>query len=173
MGKTAVITAAIVGVIAVGGVALVLTKNDNTDKSSSTTQQSGTTKTADVKLNDPNGDYDLFSDPSVTKYPEKNALFGNGQTLSFEYDGSKTNNDEYATLSYQLYYIQDDGKVQPIGGGNVEGKGKGTFTVSDKVFNSNAKDRTGFLELTGTTTSGTTGTNTKLGMYQIKFDVAD
>jgi hypothetical protein len=80
----------------------------------------------------------------VTKYPEKDAVFGNGQTLTFEYDGTKTNNDPYTTLSYYPYYIQDDGTVQPLGGGNIEGRGSGTFTVSNSVFNSSAKDRHGF-----------------------------
>jgi hypothetical protein len=83
-------------------------------------------------------------------------------------------------LSYQLFYIQDDGKVQPMGGGNVEGKGgKGTFTVSNKVFTSTAKDRSGFLELQGTYDTGVdatgkiSGKNVKLGMYSVKFDVSE
>lgn len=164
-------------VVIIGGVVAVTNKKD--DPVSGDSSSSVSTKSNDAKLNDPEGVYDYFSDPSVTKFPEKNVLFGNGQTLTFEYDGSKTNNDPAATLSYQLYYIQDDGKVQPMGGGNVEGKGSGTFTLSNKVFNSSAKDRSGFLELQGTSGTGIsdsgqiTGTNVKLGMYPIKFDVSE
>lgn len=174
MPKPILLLAGAGAVVVIGGAILVTTQK----KSPEPTRNSGTTsktqqtasKTAVV---DPTGDYKVFSDPSVTKYPEKDVKFGNGQTLAFEYDGTKTNNDEYATLSYQLYYIQENGKVQPMGGGNMEGKGKGTFTVSNKVFNSSAKGKSGFLELQGTYTTGTTGTNMKLGMYPIQFDIAE
>ena len=179
MPKPAFLAVGAIGaVIVIGGVVLVTNskdENNSQDNNASSSSQSASS----TKLVDPDGVYNFFSDPSVTKYPEKNVEFGNGQTLTFEYDGSKTNNDEYATLSYQLYYIQDDGKVQSMGGGNVEGKGKGTFTLSDKVFNSSAKDRNGFLELQGTydtsasMTNGITGKNVKLGMYPIKFTISD
>ena len=175
MPKPAFLAVGAIGaVIVIGGVVLVTNskdENNSQDNNASSSSQSASS----TKLVDPDGVYNFFSDPSVTKYPEKNVEFGNGQTLTFEYDGSKTNNDEYATLSYQLYYIQDDGKVQPIGGGNVEGKGKGTFTTAkeDKVFNSSEKGKNGFFELQGTYTTGTTGTNVKLGMYPISFDISE
>lgn len=176
MPKPALLLAGAGALIVIGGAAFVMTQkdepatNDNTGSTSQTSESASTTK-----LDDPNGDYTFFSDPSITKYPEKNVKFGNGQVLTFEYDGTKTNNDAYATLSYQLYYIQDDGKVQPMGGGNLEGKGSGTFTTAaeDKVFNSSAKGKSGFFELQGTYTTGTTGTNVKLGMYPISFDIAE
>lgn len=125
------------------------------------------------------GVYKLFSDASITKAPEEGAKFGNGQTLTWEYDGSESEYDETATLSYQLYYIQDDGKVQPMGGGNVEGEGgKGTFTLSNSVFNSSAKGKKGFVELIvnwATKFDGEkyTGGQAKLGMYSVEFDVAE
>ena len=173
MQKPAIVASIVGAVVVVGGVVLLINNNNKPKMDTPETNNNTSQSTSATKLNDPNGDYDFFSDPSVTKYPEKGATFGNGQTLTFEYDGSKTNNDEYATLSYQLYYIQDNGGVIPMGGGNVEGKGKGTFTLSDKVYNSSAKNRSGFLELQGTYTTGTTGTNVKLGMYPIKFDVSE
>ncbi|MEO6109795.1 MAG: hypothetical protein ABIP50_02185 [Candidatus Saccharimonadales bacterium] len=177
MPKPAIIVAGIVGAVVVigGGTFLAL----NMMKPGANSSTSSTSSTSKVALVDPDGVYDFFSDPSVTKHPEKNAKFGNGQTFTFEYDGSKTNNDPYATLSYQLYYIQNDGKTQPIGGGNVVGKGSGTFTVSDKVYDSNTKDRNGFFELQGTYDTGLTdagainGKNVKLGMYPITFDYAE
>lgn len=177
MPKPAIIGIVIGAVVIVGGGAILAT----TLNKPASTSNTGNTATTDakVKLIDPDGVYNFVSDPSVTKYPDANAVFGNGQTFTFEYDGSKTNNDEYATLSYQLYYIQDDGKVQPIGGGNLVGKGKGTFTTSDKVFNSSASGASGFFELQGTydtkadENNKITGSNVTLGMYPIKFEIAD
>lgn len=175
MPKPNLLLAGAGAVVVIGGAAFVVTQKDEPSKSANTNSSQTADSTSKAKLVDPNGDYAYFSDPSVTKYPEKNVKFGNGQVLSFEYDGTKTNNDDYATLSYQLYYIQDDGKVQPMGGGNLEGKGKGTFATAkeDKVFNSSAKGKSGFFELQGTYTKGTSGTNVKLGMYPISFDISD
>jgi hypothetical protein len=173
------IVVAVGGAIAVVAVVAGVVFFNKDDSSSKTSTMGNSKEAAAVKLNDPNGDYKLFSDASVTKHPSDNVKFGNGQTLTFEYDGSKTNNDEYTTLSYQLFYIQDNGSVIPMGGGNVEGRGKGEFTLSDKVFNSSAKDRKGFLELQAThdgkvSESGQITANTvKLGMYSVVFDVAE
>lgn len=178
MPKPFVIGLIIAGaVVVVGGGALLLTSMNKT----ATTNNTGTnasSSSSKVALDDPDGTYNFFSDPSVTKYPEKDVKFGNGQTLTFEYDGSKTNNDPYATLSYYPFYIQDNGKVQPLGGGNVEGKGSGTFTVSDSVFDSNAKNHSGFLQIVGTYDTGVgengiTGKTVTLGMYPIVFDIAE
>jgi hypothetical protein len=175
--KPGILAAGIVGVIVVvGGTGYLATKKDD-PKTNQNTNTSQTSTDEDTALVDPNGDYDLFSDASITKNPDNDVLFGNGQTLTWEYDGSKSENDPYATLSYQLYYIQDNGAVIPMTGGNVEGKGSGTFTLSDKVFQSNAKDRKGFLELivtydTSAAESGQiSGKNVTLGMYSVKFDV--
>lgn len=168
MPKPLVIAIAIGAVVVVGGGA-ILAYN----------LISGGSNDATTKLIDPDGTYKFFSDPSVKKYPEKNAVFGNGQRLDFEYDGSKTNNDPTATLSYQLYYIQDDGKVQPIGGGTLNGVGDGTFTTSSKVFNSLASGASGFFELIATYDTDpesertVTGKNVDLGMYPIKFETAE
>jgi len=180
MPKLGIIIGAVVaGVVIIGGVITAVVVNNNNSKNGDTSQTAIKESSKKAALNDPDGVYKLFSDPSVTKYPQANTLFGNGQTLTFEYDGSKTDNDKYATLSYQLFYIQDNGDVIPIGGGNVEGKGSGVFTLSDKVFNSSAKERNGFLELQGTYNTSVddnykiTGSNVKLGMYAISFDVSE
>jgi hypothetical protein len=164
--------------IVLGGTYFAMNKNDDSSGSNSTSSSKQSSK--EVALVDPEGVYKLFSEPSVTKYPEAGAKFGNGQTLTFEYDGSKTGNDPDATLSYQLFYIMDNGKVAPMGGGNVEGKGgKGTFIMSNKVYDSAAKGRKGFLELQGTYDAGVSdsgqisGKNVKLGMYSVTFDVAE
>lgn len=177
MPKPIIIAGAVVGVAVIGGgIFAVTNKKDESATSSSSNSAAASNETA---LVDPDGTYNFFSDPSVTKYPEKDAVFGKGQTFTFEYDGSKTNNDEYATLSYQLYYVQEDGKVQPVTGGNLDGRGKGTFSTSDSVFTSNANNRPGFFELIGTsdTSAGDsgqiTGKNVTLGMYPIKFEISE
>ncbi|MFY9228579.1 MAG: hypothetical protein WAO28_04645 [Candidatus Microsaccharimonas sp.] len=179
MPKPLVIAGAVIGAVVVVGGGILIATNLNKGAPAQSNDTTNSTQSSNTKLVDPDGVYDYFSDPSVTKFPAKGATFGNGQTLTFEYDGSKTNNDTYATLSYQLYYIQSDGKVQPMTGGNLEGKGSGTFTVSDLVFNSNAKDASGFFELIGTYDTGTddsgkiTGKNVTLGMYPIKFEISE
>ena len=168
----------IAGIVVVGAVigGIVIYNNSQQKQTDTGSTQNSSQDTA---LVDPDGVYTLFSDPSITKKPEDGVKFGNGQTLTWEYDGSKSENDEYATLSYYLYYIQDDGKVQPMTGGNVVGEGgKGTFTVSDSVFNSSAKDRKGFVELIvnwGVKFDGEkyAGSEEKLGMYSVTFDVAE
>lgn len=136
-------------------------------------------KKADTENTTANSDLDLFSDASVTKAPKEGAKFGNGQVLTFEYDGSKSDNDEYATLSYQLSYVQDDGALIPMGGASLEGKGSGTFKTTDSVFTSNADGKQGVFELTVTYGSGIddsgkiTGTNTVLGRYLVNIEVAE
>lgn len=181
MPKPIVIVAGVIGAVVVTGAAIVFVNMNNSpaknNDSASTSQNN-----SKVTVNDPNGDYKLFSDPSITNPPENDVKFGNGQVLSFEYDGSKTNNEPNATLSYQLYYIAENGDVQPMGGGNMEGEGgKGVFKTAegDKVFNSSAKDRPGFFELQGTYATSFTpgqpisGKNVTLGMYSIKFDISE
>lgn len=178
MPKLSIVAIVIGAVVVVGGGAL-LVANMNKPAADNGTESNATTTTNDakVKLDDPEGVYDFVSDPGVTKYPEANAVFGNGQTFTFEYDGTKTNNDPYATLSYQLYYIQADGKVQPMGGGNLSGRGSGTFSTSDSVFNSAASGASGFFELQGTYDTSIddnnriSGSNVTLGMYPVKFEI--
>jgi hypothetical protein len=170
------VAGAVVAVAVVGGVVFTVTKKD---KDTSANSNGSSSQSSDVAVVDPDGTYKYFSDPSITKAPEKNAKFGNGQTISVEYDGSKSPDEDGDILSYQLYYVQEDGKVQPMGGGTMEGKTSGTFSTSDMVFNSSANGRPGFIEITTVTDSGLsdsgqiTGKNVVLGMYPITFEVAE
>ncbi len=159
--------AIIIGAVVLIGGGIILTVN--------LLGQNKASNDAYSKLVDPDGVYSLFSDPSITTQPEENAVFGNGQSLAFEYDGSKTNNDENAALSYQLYYIKDDGTVQPLGGGNLNGVGSGRFTTSTKIFDPAASGASGFFELIGTygADGETLGKTARLGMYTVKFEVAE
>lgn len=126
----------------------------------------GANGNAAIKVVDPEGKYTLFSDKSITSHPDNGTVFGNGQSLQFEYDGTKTDKDMNATLSYQLYSIQEDGTVKPLGGGNLNGLGTGQFTTSTKLFDTEVNGAPGFLELTATNGD----TQVKLGIYQIKFE---
>lgn len=131
-------------------------------------------------LIDPHGDYKIFSDPSVTKHPENGAEFGSGQVLTFEYNGSKSNGDPSATIAYDLYYIQDNGAVIPIGGAPLEGKGAGIFKTAseDRVYRSEVNGKQGFMQIAVTSSAKFDGEKytahtVKLGLYPITFVVSE
>lgn len=174
MAKPLVVGIAAAVVVVAAGVVFVMLNQPKavTNEPTDTMTASKLAKTKKVAPVDPDGAYKLFSDQSITKHPEDGAKFGDHQTLEFEYDGSKTNNDPYARLSYNLYYIQDDGKVEPIGSGKLDGlgTGKGPFTVADSILDPVVSDRQGFFELIGTDRSGE---QVKLGMYSISFDASE
>lgn len=179
MVKTSVIVAGVVGVAVVIGGIVYFTKDDKQASSSSSTNSITSQNKKDVAVNDPNGEYKLFSDPSITKKPEAGVEFGNGQVLSFDYDGSKSNNDSSAKITYDLFYIQDNGSVIPMGGAPLEGTGSGTFKTadSDRVFKSEANGRKGFMQLTVTSDTKFDGNKytsdqVKLGTYAVTFTVA-
>ena len=147
-------------------------KNQSSEPSSSSSSQ-----TSGVTIKDADGFYKYFSDPSITKPPQKDALFGNGQTISIEYDGSKSKEGD--SVFYQLSYVDKEGNVRPATGGPFEGTTKGTFKTNSKVYTSDADGRPGFIEVSIVQNAkvvggeqGITGKNVKLGMYPIKFDVS-
>jgi len=175
--STILIRSLLAAISVIGGIALVgCDKNASTSSSSETT--SGKTETSGgAAIKDPDGYYKYFSDPSMTKPPPKDALFGNGQTIAIEYDGSKS--EELDSVFYQLFYVDKEGSVRPVTGGPFEGMTKGTFTTNSKVFTSEADGRPGFMEVSIVQNvkvvggeQGITGKKVKLGMYPIKFDVS-
>lgn len=177
MPKPVLIAAGIVTVVViVGGVLLVTQKKDGNDKDS-VAQQPSNSQTSDQKIKDPNGDYKLFSDPSITKPPTKDEVLGGGKAISLEYDGSKSK--EGSSLFYKTYYVDKENEVHMITGSSFSGITKGTFTTSDKVFDSSADGRPGFLEvyiIKAAATDASAGgpsaldsTPIKLGMYAIKL----
>ena len=132
--------------------------------------QSTTSKSPVV--NDPT--YTFFSDPSVTKAPPKDALFGNGQTLTLEYDGSKSKPGD--TVFFQLFYTDPQGSVRPITGSSFDSPSKGVYTTSKKVYSSEADGRPGFMEVSVVQDAkvvggeqGVTGKSLRLGMYPVQF----
>lgn len=177
MPKPALIAAGVVAVVVViGGVMLVTNKKDSTNIDSGA-QQSSSSQASNNKIKDPNGDYKLFSDPSITKPPTKDEVLGGGKAISIEYDGSKSKDG--SSLFYKTYYIDKDNEVRMITGSSFSGITKGTFTTSDKVFDSSADGRPGFLEVyiikaaaTDPSAGGPSAldsTPIKLGMYAIKL----
>jgi hypothetical protein len=170
-----ILVAGIIGaVVVVGGIGYVVTKKDTkTSDSTTTTQTSQSSDTSTVAAIDPDGEYKLFSDPSITKQPEKNALFGNGQTISVTYDQSK--GDAGSALFYKLYYIDKKGAVLQLTDSRFETRDGNNYSTSNKVFNSDADGLTGFMEIFIVTDAkledGTaSGKQLKLGMYPIKFE---
>jgi len=179
MAKPAFIAAVIVaGAVAVGG-GLFLMNQSNSDDSKDTSQQSSDTKMSDTKINDPYNEYSFFSDSSITKAPEKDAVIGGGNAISIEYDGSKTK--DLSSLFYTLYYVADNGDVLLLTDSSFTGITKGTFTTSDKVYKSDADGQRGFLKAyyiklaandsAAGGESALDSTQITLGMYPITFKI--
>lgn len=126
---------------------------------------------------DPAGEYKLFSDPAITRPPAPDLVFGKGQVLSVDYDGSKTGEGD--SLFYRLYFVRPDGSVHQIADRVFEnGRTKGTFTTESHVFDSDANGRPGFVEIfvvtdakLGTGGAAQMGKQVRLGMYPVKFEV--
>ena len=145
-----------------------------TDKDS-VTQQPSNSQESDQKIKDPSGYYKPFSDPSITKPPTKDEVLGGGKPISIEYDGSKSKDG--SSLFYTLYRVDKDGEVRTITASSFTGITKGTFTTSDKVFDSKADGRPGFLEVSiikaaatdpaAGGSSAVDSTPIRLGMYAI------
>ena len=130
-----------------------------------------------ASLENANDSKKLFADPSLTKFPSKDFVYGNGQTLSIEYDGSKSNPGE--PVFFDLTMINPDGVVVQIGSDTFDGKTPGpVFTKSNKVFKSDADGRSGFVEIkivqnVGLDANGKiSGKNLMIGRFPIKFEAS-
>lgn len=128
-----------------------------------------------VAIKDPEGFYKPFSDASITKPPEANMVFGNGQTLTIEYDGSKSKEGD--SVFYQITYVDREGSVRPITGGSFDGVTRGTFSTNKKLYESAADGRPGFMEVSIVQNAkvvggdqGVTGQNVRLGVYPITIE---
>lgn len=127
------------------------------------------------KLIDPDGVYDKKSDDSITNPPKDGITVGDGSEITVGYDGSKGDG-----LSYNLFYIQNNGTVVPLGGGFFKDNKDGSFSQEITEFNSDADGRDGFMELQtvfiepGSTLDNVmeNTTNITLGMYPIKIKIS-
>ncbi|MCB1209095.1 MAG: hypothetical protein KDK97_07195 [Verrucomicrobiales bacterium] len=139
--------------------------------SKSSSAAPGAGASAEVAINDPTGYYKLFSDPSVTQHPKENVTVGDGSAISFTYDGSKSR--QPAILDYQLFYVDKQGEVRPIGGGSFDAADNGVYSKVIAVYDTPANGRPGFLKLSTVSSISSngpiTGSEIQLGMYPIRL----
>lgn len=176
--KKNLIPVILVGVVVILGIVgfTVLNKPKDEPKTEATTAQNSNStseSTSKVTVIDPDGEYKLFSDPSIIQKPAENLVFGNGQTITVEYDQSK--GDAGSALFYKLYYVDKKGVVFQLADSRFETRDGNVYSTSNKVFNSDADGLSGFLEVfivPDANISGgvASGTQLKLGMYPIKFE---
>jgi hypothetical protein len=131
-----------------------------------------------ASLENANDPKKLFADPSITKFPAKELVYGNGQTLSIEYDGRKSKPNE--PVFFNLTMIRPDGIVVDLGSDTFDGRTPGrVFTKANKVFRSEADGRPGFVEITIVVASGLdangkiSGKNVMIGRFPIKYQVGN
>lgn len=121
-------------------------------------------------------DYALFSDPAMSVHPKDGSVFGDGSTFTFQFD--KHDETRAPTYGYDLSYIQDSGSASPMGGAFFDQDETGGFTTSNKVFDSAADGRHGFMTVSVTQDPTIDGTaldakTTVLGRYCVLFKVSD
>ncbi len=130
-----------------------------------------------ASLENANDPKKLFADPSVTKFPAKDFVYGNGQKLSIEYDGSKSKAGD--PVSFDLTMINPQGVVVQIGSDTFEGRTPDkVFTKSNKIFKSEADGQSGFVEINvvqnvGLDANGKiSGKNVMIARFPIKFEAS-
>jgi hypothetical protein len=130
-----------------------------------------------ANLENANDPKKLFADPSITKFPAKDLVYGNGQTLSIEYDGSKSKPNQ--PVFFGLTMIRPDGIVVDMGSDTFDGSTPGrVFTNASKLFKSEADGRSGFVEISIVQNSGLdangkiVGKNVMIGRFPIKYQVS-
>ena len=130
-----------------------------------------------ASLENANDSKKLFADPSVTRFPDKDFVYGNGQKLSIEYDGSKSKAGD--PVFFDLTMITPEGVVVQIGSDTFDGKTPDrVFTKANKLFRSEADGRSGFVEIKVVQNSGLdangkiSGNNVMLARFPIKFEAS-
>jgi hypothetical protein len=132
-----------------------------------------------ASLENANDPKKLFADPSLTKFPSKDFVFvyGNGQTLSIEYDGSKSKPGD--PVFFDLTMINPEGIVVQVGSDTFDGRTPDrVFSKSNKMFRSEVDGRSGFVEINiaqnvGLDANGKiSGKNLMIGRFPIKFEAS-
>lgn len=128
-----------------------------------------------VKIQDRFKDkYKLYSNKSVTKPPKKGLVVGDGSKITVGYDGSEGDG-----LYYQIFYVDKDGVVFPMGGSFFNDEKNGKFSQEITEFTTEADGRDGFLELTtiyvkpGSTEENAVANSkvVNIGMYPVKLKI--
>ena len=130
-----------------------------------------------ASLENANNPKKLFADPSITKHPAKDLVYGNGQTLSIEYDGSKSKTGD--PVFFDLMMVNPEGIVVQVGSDTFDGRTPDrVFSKSNKMFRSEADGRAGFVEIkivqnVGLDANGKiSGKNLMIGRFPIKFETS-
>lgn len=130
-----------------------------------------------ASLDNANNPKKLFADPSLSKFPSQDFVYGNGQTLSIEYDGSKSKPGE--PVFFDLTMINPQGVVVQIGSDTFDGRTpERVFTKANKIFKSDADGQSGFVEINivqnvGLDANGKiSGKNLMIGRFPIKFEAS-
>lgn len=99
-----------------------------------------------TKCEDNTSDHALFSDPSISEFPEYGQVWGDGSPLVIGYDDYSS-----GTLGYEVSYVQDDGGVIPVTGGFFPDPAGTTFTSTDPLYNSASDGYYGIVDVSITT----------------------
>ncbi len=130
-----------------------------------------------ASLENANDPKKLFADPSVTKFPAKDFVYGNGQKLSIEYDGSKSKAGD--PVFFDLMMINPQGTVVQVGSDTFDGRTPDRiFSKSNKMFRSEVDGQSGFVEINIVQNAGLdangkiSGKNVMLARFPIKFEAS-
>lgn len=130
-----------------------------------------------TSLENANDPKKLFADPSVTKFPAKDFVYGNGQKLSIEYDGSKSKAGD--PVFFDLTMINPQGVVVQVGSDTFDGRTpERVFSKSNKMFRSEVDGQSGFVEINIVQNSGLdangsiSGKNLMIARFPIKFEAS-
>jgi hypothetical protein len=130
-----------------------------------------------ASLENANNPKKLFADPSVTKFPTKDFVYGNGQKLSIEYDGSKSKAGD--PVFFDLMMTNPDGVVVQVGSDTFDGRTPDrVFTKSNKMFRSEVDGQSGYVEINIVQNAGLdangkiSGKNLMIARFPIKFEAS-
>jgi hypothetical protein len=130
-----------------------------------------------ANLDNANDPKKLFADPSVSKFPAKDFVYGNGQKLSIEYDGSKSKAGD--PVFFDLTMINPKGVVVQVGSDTFDGRTPDrVFSKSNKIFRSEVDGQSGFVEINIVQNSGLdangkiSGKNLMIARFPIKFEAS-
>lgn len=143
------------------------TNGSNDDASyGSTEKSSGGVDALGTPCEDNTNGIELFSDPSISEFPEYGQVWGDGSALVIGYDDYVPG----TTLSYDISYVQDDGAVIAVTGGFFMDDPVGTtFTSTDPLFNSASDGYYGIVDIAITDDAGTT----YLGAYCMVLAISE
>ena len=140
--------------------------DDDTGNDASASEQSSGVDAKGTKCEDNTSDHELFSDPSISEFPEYGQVWGDGSPLVIAYDDYVPG----TTLSYEVSYVQDDGAVIPVTGGFFMDDPVGTtFTSTDPLFNSASDGYYGIVDIAITDDVGTT----QIGAYCMVLAISE